>query len=76
MKVSNKMNYKKVALLLCMVIGLLGAGSASAQCPTGVAPVFSKTCFTEYFTSITASGPGVLSTSSVVGVTFGRFALK
>ncbi len=63
MKISKEMNYKKAALLLCMVISLLGAGSASAQCPTGVAPVFSRSFFTEYFTSITASEFGVLSTS-------------
>ncbi|GAA4462065.1 hypothetical protein GCM10023093_07900 [Nemorincola caseinilytica] len=56
--------YMRVFLLLLCVAGM--ANSYGQGCDTATAPVFSKSCFTEYFTNIHATGDmGTTSTISV-----------
>jgi len=54
------------AFLLFLLLAGITTVSSYAQCDTASAPVFSESCFTEYFTHIHASGDmGTTSTVSV-----------
>ncbi len=58
----------KIALLSILIF-LIAVQNTFAQCATGTAPAYTKTCSVEYYQSINATGIGVTSTISVSGIT-------
>jgi len=65
----------RLIFLSVYLVCILGVGRAFSQCSVTSAPTYSSGCTSEYFTSITATGTGVISTISVTagsctGVTY------
>ena len=72
---------KSKSILFLVILLLACNRGAFAQCATTSAPSYSSGCTSEYFTSITASGAGVVSTvsysgSSCTGSYFNYFATQ
>ena len=65
MKLTSYFLQKRAHVFFLFLVALiLFANVAFSQCDTGTAPTYSSSCAYEYFTSITASGPSVISTIS------------
>ncbi len=68
-------------ITLFLALAFFSLTRASAQCSTGSAPGYPSGCVSQYFTSITAGGTGVVSTvsysgGSCVGTYFNYFATQ
>ena len=58
---------KILAIISLGLLSLCISSKLSAQCATGIGPTYASGCTSQYFTSITASGAGVVSTISYTG---------
>ena len=65
MKFIKRIYQNSIFVLLNLFTCIAGINTSLAQCSTGSAPTYSNICVYEYFSSITASGTGVVSTMSV-----------
>lgn len=66
----NLLKYSGQQLLIACVLFCITApvSHSLAQCPVSTAPSYSRSCFTEYFTALSATGSGaVSSTVSLTG---------
>ncbi len=73
-----KQSIKYISTTLFLLLFSFLPSTSMAQCAIGVAPTFSSGCTSQYFTSITASGAGVVSTisytaSSCIGIFYDNF---
>lgn len=72
---------QKITFFCAVLLSSLLPASMQAQCPINVAPTFPSGCVSQYFTAISASGTGVVSTisysaGSCIGIYFNNFATQ